>query len=336
MAVVPVARAPETVLLSTVPALPRDEVVTDLRPPLRRALLAGAGVLVLVLAVVGTVALRHRPSGLEPARGAATTGAPAPTGTPSPSGPASPGIAMSAAGPTSGPASSGTGGGLVAASRGATALAHRFAAPTTVDGGGTEWTGQPVVVANSVVYSSSPDRPPPTARWQLGWDEGHLYVYAVVTDQTVTGVDPTHPELGWKGDSVSFEIGRWLDQVHTTVLESGDSHVIVGLVPPDRAVLARNVPRGGSLVAGPPLTGVDYHVATRPDGYTVEASFPWSGLGLSSPRDGTSLALNLDAGDAVDSGPRRGELATMVSTNPDRTSNDAKSRPHWGMLLLTG
>lgn len=160
-------------------------------------------------------------------------------------------------------------------------------------------------------------------------------MFVVVTDHTATTADPARPEAAWKGDRASFEIGRWLEQVSTTVLESGDSHVIVAPLPGDRAVLARNVPRGGSLVAGPPLTGVDYRAVARPDGYTVEASFPWASLGLGTPRAGSMLALNLDVSDAVASGPQRGQLAPLVSTNPRRTSNDAAGRGRWGELTLS-
>lgn len=129
--------------------------------------------------------------------------------------------------------------------------------PPTLPGGSPNPTGavpRPALAIGTTGTTGTSDA------GQVAWDPGHYYVHVTVSDPEVSQAHAGQPSQAWKGDSVSFEIGRWLDRVPTTVLEPQDSRVIIGPAPPSGAVLARSVAHAGSLVAAPAPTGAEYRV----------------------------------------------------------------------------
>lgn len=215
------------------------------------------------------------------------------------------------------------------------ATAARLSNPPRLDGNPDEWTGLPSHVSDTVVAPAGASATV-RAEWVLGWDADRLYFYVDVTDAQLTQTHAADVSQLWRGDSVSFELGTANPNPGSTSLDPGDLHVLVGPAPGGGLLGGLNVAGGRSFRAGSLIAGGQGVTRLTGQGYAIEASIPWSSLKVRQPASGLVLAANLNASDAVSSGPRTGDLADMVSNNPRRTGNDASTRDRWGTLLLQG
>lgn len=217
---------------------------------------------------------------------------------------------------------------------GSTVTAAALAVPPVTDGLGGDWAGVPTFQTVAPVHNTR-KQPGVTATWALGWDAISYYVYVEVKDPAITQTHAGELWNLWAGDSVSFELGVAGDRVRTGTLDEHDVHVLLGPTEDGAALSHVNVSNGKVVVAGHTPRG---QVAAQLHGwgYAIEAAIPWSELSVTAPRAGTVLSTNLNVSDAVDTGARRGSLASMWSNNPERTSNDARFRSVWGELRLTG
>ncbi|HSF99149.1 MAG TPA: hypothetical protein VLA55_10690, partial [Ornithinibacter sp.] len=212
---------------------------------------------------------------------------------------------------------------------GPTVEAARFASPPTIDGSAEEWAGHRAYDSNTVIAGRQATV---RASWLLGWDTDTYYVHVTVTDPRVRQSHEDQPDQLWKGDSVGFELGVAAPEVRTDVLDPADVHVLMGPTPDGRVVRAINVPVGKAFEPGPPFVGGEVRTLITADGYTIEAAIPWSLLNVTSPKEGLTLATNLNVSDSTS----KGGLAVMESNNPRRSGNDAPVRHVWGRLQLDG
>ncbi|GEM_PF-2981233 len=172
----------------------------------------------------------------------------------------------------------------------------KLAEPLTIDGNPGDWPTGPSVSldATSADYVDA-DTPPPatdlSARVQAFWDEGTLYVSALITDDIVTSED-------------AFILG--LDADRSKDLSPGD-HAF------------RITSQGEVSEKGLPVPQVQVGVRPREGGYTVELGIPaslladhlrpWSTLGF-------TLALEDDDGAGVDT------VLVSDGRDPSRPSAD--------------
>lgn len=217
---------------------------------------------------------------------------------------------------------------------GSSVTAAALAAPPVTDGLGDDWAGVPTFQTVAAVANTR-KQPGVTSTWALGWDASSYYLYVEVKDPTLTQTHAGQLSQLWAGDGVSFEFGVAGDRVEAGTLHEHDVHVMLGPTEDGAALSHVNVARGKVIAAGHTPRG---QVAAQVHdwGYAIEAAIPWAELSVTDPEAGTLLSTNLNVSDALDTGARRGSLASMWSTNPERTNNDARSRSVWGELRLTG
>jgi hypothetical protein len=172
--------------------------------------------------------------------------------------------------------------------------------------------------------------------WSLNWDETYFYLMVVVTDPVLTQTHANNTFQLDEGDGAHFEIGTATPVNGNTQLEDGDKQVLLG-VDNGRLLSATHVASGSAFVDGlgaiPGLQGVS---APHPGGYLIQAKVPWAALGISNPKAGSQIGMNLNISDAIPDGPRKGELRDMVSNNPNGKANDPHYRDGWGTLALKG
>ena len=221
-----------------------------------------------------------------------------------------------------------------AAVPGPTVGAEALASPVTVDGLDGDWAaGAPRYDTRTVIVPAG-SRPTATSSWRIGWDREALHLFVEVVDAEITQTHAAELSQLFKGDSVSFEIGRFVDPAPTGALPPGDLHVLFGPTPDGRVLRTANIARRADFVAGPAFTAGEAAVVVTSDGYDLEASIPWSALGLPEPAAGDRFAMNLVLADAVREGDKVGQLHRMSTNNPGRTTNSVSRRFAWGVLEI--
>jgi hypothetical protein len=212
-----------------------------------------------------------------------------------------------------------------------------------IDGSFDDWRSIPFHDITATI-TPSPDRQPGLrGQWQALWDGDGLYVHFVVTDDNIRPVQ--NPASSWfQGDGVSFEVGPDPSQLKTSsALRPGqDFHVIFGLLAnDDRGAAAAINPvgtgRGGTLVFVKGTAHPEITVARRDtsDGYELEAKVPWSSIGRElAPARGTVLAVNFNVSDAFPL-PHSWALRSMLSSNPDRSSENQNRPGTWQTAVLS-
>ena len=182
-----------------------------------------------------------------------------------------------------------------------------------------------------------------SATWQALWDKDALFLHAVVTDPTHTGVVAGQPTQWWRGDAVSFEVGpdpRALS-ASAPLRKGEDFHVVLALLDDgDRgAAAAVNVvgtSARGQVVFPTGSRRPKIAVVARPTdtGYELEARVPWSEIGRSvPPARGEVLGFNVNVSDARGSGADW-VLRTMLSSNPSRSGANQNHPGTWQTLAL--
>lgn len=207
--------------------------------------------------------------------------------------------------------------------------------PPTLDGNPNDWpTSAPASTSDRLVAGAAA-----TVKgiWALGWTDDDLYVFVDVTDSQLTQTHAGDTTQLFKGDGVSFEFGTPLPTNRNASLEHGDAHVMLGPNANPTLIGGINLPKGSVFAGGRKnIAGLKGVAVATDHGYRIEAAIPWTTLGFSPVTAGAEIGMNLNVSDAVPSGSGMGELLDMVSNNPARSGNDAKTRSQWGTLTLLG
>jgi hypothetical protein len=207
----------------------------------------------------------------------------------------------------------------------------RTAAPPTIDGNLSEWSG-PVVESAFQVYSvdgwdGSDDL---SASWQLGWDTDNLYVAVTVVDNN--HVQTQSGNQIFRGDSVDLQIDTDREGDYAPAVSPDDFQLT--LSPGDFAGLVPFAFRFQGNAAGQMLDALGHSivVAARPtgQGYSLEAAVPWRDLNV-TPQPGMVLGLALNASDNDTPGTAVQEV--MKSHVATRRFADPTS---WGTMTLQG
>jgi hypothetical protein len=213
--------------------------------------------------------------------------------------------------------------------------ATHLSSPLTIDGSVEDWPSTTKTFdSNVIVFGAQPSL---KGTWGLAWDDDALYLAVDVTESTFVQTHAGDPSQLFKGDGVSFEFGTAQPQGNDTALESGDRHVLIGPTFGEPAVISGiNLASGASFVRGAnSIQGLKAAVEKTDHGYLLEASVPWSTLGVDTPQAGAEFGMNLNVSEAVADGSRKGELNAMASNNSRRKGNDASFRSIWGTLSLS-
>ncbi len=216
----------------------------------------------------------------------------------------------------------------------AVSAVHLEKAPT-LDGDPSDWPDSaPTFTSDRLVAGAAA-----TVKgvWGLGWTDADLYLIVDVTDSQVTQTHAGDTTQLFKGDGVSFEFGTALPTNHNGSLEHGDIHVMLGPNASPTLIGGINVAKGSVFAGGTKtIVGLDGVAVPTDHGYRIEAAIPWETLGFSPATAGAAIGMNLNVSDAVPSGSAKGDGLDMVSNNPARSGNDAKTRSTWGTLTLLG
>lgn len=157
----------------------------------------------------------------------------------------------------------------------------------------SEWgDAEAMVMGNIVIGSTVPAEADLSATARLMWDERNLYLLTVVKDDELVDDSPEY----YDDDAVDYYIDIGFDQA--TAYGSDDCRYAVRSATGAYAELTHGKE-----------TGVQTAVSTTSDGYIVEASIPWSTLGLASPAAGVQLGVDAHVSDDDDGGTRDSKIA---------------------------
>ncbi|MCK5726729.1 MAG: hypothetical protein KAH22_07900 [Thiotrichaceae bacterium] len=153
------------------------------------------------------------------------------------------------------------------------------------------------------------------AAWQAHWDAKSLHLRVDVTDDYFIK-DSQQP---WGDDSIEIFIDA--DGSRTASYDGKNDFQFMFRWKDYGIGLGKNSPRKN-------ITGVRHKMIKTHDGYVLEASIPWSILGV-RPRTGQSIGIDIQVNDDDDGGHRDGKLAWNA------TQDKAwKSPQHFGRLVL--
>ena len=207
--------------------------------------------------------------------------------------------------------------------------AIRVITPPTIDGDLTEYADAPAIPSAFRVFSAaswdgSADL---SATWRLLWDEQNLYVGVNVMDD-VHAQNQTGNQI-FRGDSLDMQIDT-APQANAAQVNPETYQII--LSPGDFGSLAESAFRFRGTESGQIVDAPGHEIAVEArqtaDGYTLEASIPWSNLDV-TPAEGLRLGLALNANDNDRPGEAIQEV--MMSHISTRTLTDPRS---WGTLIL--
>jgi hypothetical protein len=128
------------------------------------------------------------------------------------------------------------------------------------------------------------------------WDASGLYVLTVVTDETK--INDSGGET-WKDDGIEVYID--IDNNKQTTYGANDYQYTFRWN--DLSIY----PKNGSTV------GIEFIISGTPTGYIFEAKFPWTTLGLASPRSGIILGYDVHVNDDDNGGERDHKIAWFTT-----------------------
>ena len=204
-------------------------------------------------------------------------------------------------------------------------FAHKIAAPPTIDGRLTEWTG---AFYEALYEVHNPDdkwdgEDDLSGRFYIAWDQIALYIGVAVKDdvhvQNETG------RLIYNGDEIEIQFDAELRADYNATKHSSDDYQI-GLSPGNFGSRRPEV----YIWLPKEIADARIDVAARQTdvGYTLEAAIPWSYLG-GRPDVETPVGFCLNLSDIDDLQAKAQEV--MFSTAPGRKWGDPTT---WGTLVL--
>jgi hypothetical protein len=255
--------------------------------------------------------------------------APAPTDTPPPA-PATdaPQPADTPAPPTGEPPTAGPTANELARPNGAVLSATRRDTPPNIDGNPDDWPADLPHVSDQIVFGqgSWQGNDDQSVRFNVMWDDAHLYLFALVTDdvhvQNDAGVTL------YRGDSLELQLDADLAGDFSEASLNGDDYQI-GLSPGSSRENPEDYFWNPSERRGQ-ATGI--RIASRPNGpnggYSAEVAIPWSLFGV-APSVGNRYGFALNSSD--NDSPGTTEQQSMVSSVITRRLLDPTT---WGTLEL--
>ncbi len=202
--------------------------------------------------------------------------------------------------------------------------------PLGIDADLSDWPDAPTVASPFRVYSADgwDGTMDVTAEWRLAWDANHLYVSAVVADDT--HVQTQTGSQVFMGDSLSLQIDTQRAQDLGAVLSEDDFQI--ELSPGDFGSLPASAYRFRGTADNRMLDapGARIVVASRPsgNGYIIEAAIPWVDLAV-QPVAGMEMGIALNVND--NDTPGSAEQEVMMSHISTREFRNPAS---WGTLEL--
>lgn len=226
------------------------------------------------------------------------------------------------------------------------ALAVRLDTPPTIDGAGSEYefvTAHPTPhtifthpeVATGAVARIGSNA---TALIQVGWDDRALYVFASVVDDVIS--QPNTGNQIWHGDAVNLNLAFSGVGLAASERPAGNDFQLT-LSPGDSAAGTRP---GSVLFIGNGQAFSDNFIGVADvasvrtaDGYTLEASVPWTTFGLADPPGSTIGAILTVFDNDGEIGTVGGVQGTLQTTILANTADAEFQRPQtWGLLRFTG
>lgn len=199
----------------------------------------------------------------------------------------------------------------------------------TVDGSNGEWPPSNATASSRAVVAGTSTGV--FGNWWVMWDDNALYLLVQVQDPVFTQTHEQEPSAMWNGDGVSLELGRDAGGRDPAQLaRDGDAHVIFGLSQTGVVVNCVNRSSGGGFPAGRPDPAIRAVAAAIAGGYGIEAAIPWSSTNV-RPGQGTVVSVNFDVSDAD---PGTGQLAAMMSSNPNRSADHQAHPGTWQRMVL--
>jgi hypothetical protein len=222
--------------------------------------------------------------------------------------------------------STATAGPMTSRPNGSPVTAVFLASAPTIDGNTGEWTTA-AYTADRATYGTAnwTGTTDLSATYFLGWDSANLYLAVRVKDERF--VQAATGRYLYRGDSVEFLIDTNLAGDFSTAVLSADDYQI-GLSPGNFGSLAPEAYLWFPASAEGRRTSVSVRGRTTADGYELEASVPWSVLGI-TPADGGRYGFVLSISDNDAPGTTQQQsLVSGVSTR--RLTNPTT----WGTLIL--
>lgn len=209
---------------------------------------------------------------------------------------------------------------------GSPAYAPLRASAPTIDGDLSEWATISYVADACTfgcsLWSGSSDM---SGTYYLGWDASNLYLAVRVRDEAHVSI--ARGSRMYRGDIVEIQFDANLDADFTQKSLSLDDTQL-GLSPGNFGSLAPAAYRWyPKAYAGAPAS-VHVQADSTTDGYTLEASIPWTLLGA-TPASGSHYGFALSLSD--DDAPGSTLQQTLVSSVSTRKLLDPTT---WGTLIL--
>lgn len=207
---------------------------------------------------------------------------------------------------------------------------HLFTTAPQIDGNLSEWDVVPGVESSHLVFSTNgwDQTDDVRAIWQLGWDQGNLYVAVRVEDDT--HVQTESGSTIFKGDGVSLQVDTQRTADFGPGLSPDDFQI--NLSPGDFAGNPMGTYRYRGTDSGEltdsPGHNISLSTVRSGEGYTLEAAIPWNDLGI-APEPGLQLGIALNVNDNDTPGTAVQEV--MKSHVATRKYSDPTS---WGTVTL--
>jgi hypothetical protein len=135
-----------------------------------------------------------------------------------------------------------------------------------------------------------------SAYYKTVWDASGLYVLTVVTDEAQK--NDSQGEV-WKDDAIEV----YIDIDNNKLSSYGTTDYQYTFRWNDQTIHSNN-----GIVEG-----IQFKISSNSSGYVLEAKFPWSTLGLTTPRTGVLLGFDLHVHDDDDGGDRDNKLAWFTT-----------------------
>ena len=181
---------------------------------------------------------------------------------------------------------------------------------------GRDWANQPTNQLRNIVGGSIVNGQDLAAIWQTSWDNRYLHVRVDTTDDRFVK-DSAAP---WSDDSIEVFVDA--DGSRGTQFDGRNDFHFIFRWRDHQVNLSQSSPRRANL-------GVIQSMTRNNKGYTLEASIPWSTLGV-HPQQGAIIGLEVQVNDDDTGSGRDGKLAWF-----SRDDNAWKNPQNFARMLLS-